>query len=776
MKCFLSFVLFLIISFFNTGYSQTSRITGKNILSDADLISLLKPANSEIIQIRKLAASGNVSAAVEELAGYFKEKFSGRYFFSWKNFDKRLHEYAEKFPSEKNTNLKAAAVQMSLYPASVQWELPFKDLKGNNVTAYELRHLSRQEKALNMAFAYFYSGEDTSYLNYFVKQVASLNRALEEGKYDNAGNGVYESYRAGNRMFNWLFVHNAFLASKKYNWRDQVLLIKTFLQTGAQLEARTKKFSYGNHQTKGLSSLFQLAVMLPEFKGTDKWLEQSLAQMQLHLQREINSDGFQFERSVHYHIGDIDNYFYVYQLAKINHIILPPEFVTKLKSMFEAMVKIAQPDNTLPVLQDDTDQPWSEFNDIQNVMTLGAILFDDKSFRYFSSDDITSDKYWLIKPEYTGIIYKEKGTRPEIHSVSLDKTGYYVMRNGWKSKSEYMILSAGLSKEKPDHQHGDMLGLVAYANGNAILPNYQVRYFLPDYPFFKNSWTKSVALVDSIPQGRYWQPNSGGTGFGKWLVLPKPKTIQWLIDDHFDYYSGTHNGYDSLGVKYYREVYFFNSGFWIVRDNFFSEGNHNYQQVWQGHYSEEIKGNYLRSSFRNGSGLDIVQLDNSAHRIYNGSFHGKGNAVYQTKHKGNYTYTTLVFPYNDFGGRLDFDGSNDSVLVKNILLIKNHENNKLKVNQIITDASYVLQINGSEILLVAADNLKIKKSSITFSGRPSFKVSINNGTYTLTCLGYKKCRLEKSEFTNLKIENAEGVVSPENQNEILPGDKIILIQ
>ncbi len=55
------------------------------------------------------------------------------------------------------------------------------------------------------------------------------------------------------------------------------------------------------------------------------------------------------------------------------------------------------------------------------------------------------------------------------------------MREGWKPDDKMMIVSAGLDGEKPDHQHGDMLGIQAMANGKIILPNYQVRYSLEDF-------------------------------------------------------------------------------------------------------------------------------------------------------------------------------------------------------------------------------------------------------------------------------------------------------
>ena len=596
---------------------------------------------------------------------------------------------------------------------------------------------------------YYYTKEDTSYLNYFINQVKSLDNAFKLGEYDKEDNGVYEYFRAGYRVFNWLFVHNAYLASDNYDWRDQILLIKTLLHTGAQLQNKTKRFRFGNHHTKGLCSLFQLSVLFPEFYGIDIWMKQSVEQLTLHLQKEINDDGFQFERSVHYHIGDIENYFYVFQLAKINDIKLPVDFTDKLRSMFDALVKIAQPNKRLPVLQDDTDEPWAEFNQLDNIMTIGAILFQDKIYRYFASDNIPSNYYWLIRPSDAKIIYEEKGEQPAIGSTALNSTGYYVMRNGWKSSNQYMIISAGLSKEKPDHQHGDMLGVAAYSNGNEILPNYQVRYFLNDFEFFKNSWVKNVALVDSLPQGRNWQPNSGGSGFGKWKVQPKPKTLAWYSNDGFDYFAGTHNGYDSSGVKYNREILFIKDGFWIVKDNFESGSPHSYQQIWQGHYGIE-NNHHLRSTFSNSSGLEIIQLKDDDYKINSDGWHGKQNFVFNVSKKNNYSFTTLLYPFKYFGYIINDETQNDSLSFFNWTILKH-------IDQKFSDAKFIVSNNGNLKIFIDAKFITLNNHKLMFDKSSTFYVKQKNENFEITLLG--KDSVDTVNEYNLKF---------------IPGKKIVL--
>ena len=234
---------------------------------------------------------------------------------------------------------------MGKYADSTQWKLPFKYLNGEPVNAYALRHLARQHKMVDIAFYYFNTDKNPKYIQYFENQMRSLNAALAAGAYEKIedGNGVYESFRAGYRVLNWLWIHNMFLNEGAYSDEDQLVTIATLLQHGQKLYEGNAEFVPGNHQTRGVSALAMLAILFRDFKGTDLWLERSMLRLTEHLNQEINADGFQFERSVHYHMSDINNYFYVYQLAKLNGIQVNQILEDKLRGLFSTLAKIALP-------------------------------------------------------------------------------------------------------------------------------------------------------------------------------------------------------------------------------------------------------------------------------------------------------------------------------------------------------------------------------------------------------------------------------------------------
>ncbi|GAA3638124.1 heparinase II/III family protein [Flavivirga jejuensis] len=645
-KLFFLGLLFVLQNVFSQEIPTTT------IISNEKLSNFLK------VEVKdKFTSKGAITQA--DLAQYFREKFSKRYFYDWKTFDMRFKDYNSIYNQIEKNHEKRALDHISKYSDATQWKLPFNYLFGEPVNTYALRHLARQHKMVDVAFYYNYQDKNPKYLSYFTNQLKSLNVALEKGEYEKIenGNGIYEAFRSGYRILNWLQIHNMFLGEASYTDNDQLTTIATLLQHGAHLYANNTEFHSGNHQTRGLSALAMLSILLRDFQNTDAWYERSMRLLEEHLSKEINDDGFQFERTVHYHMSDIGNYYYVYQLAKLSGLEVNDFWKDKLKSLFITLTKVAYPDKSAPVLSDDTDQPWAETNDISGALTLGYLLFDSPKMGYFANNYVKANMYWYLSGSQLKMLEKVEATKPTMKSVEFPTTGYYIMREGWNDHDKMMIISNGLDDKKPDHQHGDMLGVQAMANGKVILPNYQVRYSLKDLELFKNSMTKNVALVDNELQGKQYTSNKGGSGFGKYRELPEPKTIAWKTDKDLDVFIGSHNGFENIDVAYSRQVIYVKDDFWIVKDNFKSNKKHTYKQVWQGHYSLEMTPNLIRSTFDNASGLDIYQL-RKIDDVSNSGQRGKGWSVVSKKDQTNFSFITALYPYKGYSNRLDEDKEN----------------------------------------------------------------------------------------------------------------------
>lgn len=621
-------------------------IPSDRVLTIAELPKFLKEDVQE-----QFKSAHKISS--DQLAEYFREKFSERFFYDYRTATDRMTLYNQIYGNQAYHSDRAQD-HMGKYADSTLWLLPFNYLNGEAVNAYALRHLARQHKMVDIAFQYFNESKDAGYIRYFENQQRSLNAAFALGQYEKIedGNGVYEVFRSGYRILNWLWIHNLFLQEEEYSDSDQLYSIATLLQHGAHLYERNARFRSGNHQTRGMSALAMLAILLRDFEGTEQWLERAMLRLGEHLEQEINSDGFQFERSVHYHMSDINNYFYVYQLAKISNIEVDKAWEEKLRMLFTTLAKIAYPDKSAPVLQDDTDIPWAEKNDIAGVMTLGYLLFDDPELGYFATNKVDAATYWFLQKAQLDRLDNIERSKPVYGSLSFPDTHYYIMREGWEPDDKMMIISAGLDDQKPDHQHGDMLGIQAMAYGQTMLPNYQVRYSLADLELFKNSMVKNVALVDNELQGKEYTSNKGGSGFGKFRDLPNPTTIAWESNDDFDLFVGSHDGFEDVGVQYQRQVIYIKDDFWIIKDNFQSDTVHEYKQIFQGHYTDEEGPNLIRATFPDASGVDIFQLKAIDRGVQAGA-RGKEWMTLSKIGESDFSFITAVFPYRGYESRID---------------------------------------------------------------------------------------------------------------------------
>jgi hypothetical protein len=667
---------------------------------------------------------GGQNPSQAELAEYLREAFAERYFFNWTRFASRFDDYNTLY-SNKNKHFANAKDHMQKFADSTLWKLPFNYLNGDAVNAYALRHLARQHKMVDVAFQYFYSGKDPRYINYFVTQMHSLNVALENDNYETIkdGNGVYEAFRSGYRVLNWLQIHTMFLGEAAYTDQDQLTTIATLLQHGANLYQTNQKFNPGNHQTRGLSALAMISILLRDFEGTDIWYQHAMQLLGEHLNKEINADGFQFERSVHYHISDISNYFYVYQLAQISNLQIDTNWEAKLRSLFTTLVKITYPDKTAPVLQDDTDNPWAEFNDISEALTLGYLLFNDPEFGYFAANKVDDGIYWALQQKQLDGLKSISQKKPNYGSLEFPDTHYYVMRDGWQTNDKVLIISAGVDKEKPDHQHGDVLGIQAFAYGNVVLPNYQVQYALPDFDWFKNSMVKNVALVDNELQGKKWTSNKGGSGFGKFKQLPNPTTIIWKNTDAFDLFVGSHDGFHNVGVSYSRQVINVKNDFWIVKDNFLSNSNHEYKQVWQGHYTSENGSNLLRSTFSNAAGVDIYQL-NQTDTVVSSGTRGKQWSVVSKMNQTNYSFISIIYPYRGYANRI-----NELISEKALKGWKINMPKQLVVNTGVSIS------NENQVYLFETDGFNYKNGILNFTDKSDVFIELEDKQFTLCLLG-----------------------------------------
>jgi hypothetical protein len=742
-------------------------IPRERLVSNAEFFRALNLQHRDFASVRNFLATRDTSRALQAVASYFRTRITPRYFFTTSEFRRRLEQFKTGYPGPVKKIIADAQLFIRTYGSDVDWKVPGKDKLGRSHTPNTVRFLARQSQAENVAFMYYLDHGNKFAIAFLMDQVRDFVRDYESGNTELGANDVFERFYGGHRARNWLSMHNILLSSSDYSWSDQILLLKVLLLHGARLMDVSEKFNWGNHQLVGLTGIYEISLMYPEFPVMQEWNAKATKTIMEHLEKEIPADGFQCERASHYFKLDILNYFRIYQLSLLNGIKFPPVFAERFRAMFDALVAVSMPNKQVPVLQDGQARYQPGSNNVAELpepsegeyLSLGAALFGEPTFRFFGQAQFPASLFWFLSDDQIRSYQNLRPKQPHVLSLALPQTQYYVMRTGWQQNDLYLIIDGGIARDKPDHSHGGVLGMFAYAYGDEILPGYPVRYSDPTYQTMKNSLVKSVALVDTLVQAKGWIENKARTGFGRWERLAVPDNQLWMSGSSVDYFSATHNGFEDAGVRYGRSVLFLKPLGWIVVDRFSSSGSHTYKQLWQGDYRADKRTPGATQRLEH-SILRVLQLGGSDFEIRNQTVAGTSGVFFEKTQTGDYKFLTLVLPssisnYQEPVTTSVMNGGSvtTSITVGSTLWVLTESDGSVLNDSGITTNARMLARSTTGTLrtywLYEAQQFSQGSLGVQFSKRSSFEIMQHSGKgATLTVL--------KSDADSVRTRNSDG--------------------
>ncbi|NNE97653.1 MAG: heparinase II/III-family protein, partial [Pyrinomonadaceae bacterium] len=174
----------------------------------------------------------------------------------------------------------------------------------------------------------------------------------------------------------------------------------------------------------------------------------------------------------------------------------------------------------------------------------------------------------------------------------------------WAATDNYMIVDAGeIGSLNGGHGHADTLSFELAAGGRPILVDsgtytYNESKDLRDY--FRSSEAHNTLTIDE-------KSSSEAGGKFSWETKAVPSVKNWLSEDRFDFFEGSHDGYQRLEnspATHTRSILFLKNDYWIMRDFVETAGKHSYKQ----NFNFDRK---TRPEIRNLNGLDYVSETNS---------------------------------------------------------------------------------------------------------------------------------------------------------------------
>jgi uncharacterized heparinase superfamily protein len=293
--------------------------------------------------------------------------------------------------------------------------------------------------------------------------------------------------------------------------------------------------------------LFYLGLFLPKFREAKEWLNFSKRELEKEMEKQVYSDGVDFEASTCYHRFVLELFFYPALLARINGIDFSLDYLSRLKKMFDFVLYALKPNGRMPQIGDNDSGRLHKFEsgkkevlDMKYLLSLGAIFFGEAKYK-IREFGLSPEVLWIFGPEGLGEWRKmPERTIASLKSESFSDAGIYIMREGMN----YLIVSSGANGQNGNggHSHNDKLSFEGFTKGEEVFID-PGSYVYTSYPTwrdkFRSTQFHNTVMIDEKEQNRFL------TLFSM-VEEAKPKVIKWETNDRFDVFIGEHYGYMRL--------------------------------------------------------------------------------------------------------------------------------------------------------------------------------------------------------------------------------------
>ncbi|MGH9872019.1 MAG: alginate lyase family protein [Pyrinomonadaceae bacterium] len=341
-------------------------------------------------------------------------------------------------------------------------------------------------------------------------------------------------------------------------------------------------FSPNTHLTGEALGLFYLGLLLPEFKDAVRWRQTGKDILLKQLPIHVRPDGVYFEQSSYYHRYTTDFYTHFLILSRANGEVVTSELRNKLSSLLDHLMYITQPDGTTPLFGDDDAGRLvmlarDPANDFRATLSTGAALFERPDYKFVAADP-AEETLWLLGVDGLKKFEQLTAKAPEKQSVAFENGGYYVMRDGWTEKANYLLFDCGPhGTDNCGHAHADALSFQLAANGRTVLVDPGTFTYTGSKEM--RNWFRSAQAHNTLTvNGR---SSSVPAGPFSWKSIARCQALAWISRDRFDYVTGAHDGYLSQPqpAMHRRSILFLKQDYWVIRDHLKSEGEHDFD-LW----------------------------------------------------------------------------------------------------------------------------------------------------------------------------------------------------
>jgi len=487
------------------------------------LFSLLSLDTPGMEKVRAAAEAGDFTRADVELLKYMRNRENVKWQISWR---KKL-DHKGRYASKEDLVIADDALRHLFggHPGDHERLFPAHqfgkdiDWKNNAVKDREwIWHFNMMVFWRPLVRAYWHTGDE--------KYAQEFFRQIDDWIARNPPDGNHTTWRridAGIRTGStWPNAYFHFLTSSSLTPRTHTRILLGFYEHAVYLHSH--RFTSQNHGLFEARGLFFISVLFPEFKNAKAWRQNALGHLSRQILKQVSSDGGHWEKCPYYHRACIHIFQSAFDLARLNDIEVPETYAQRLEKMYEFIMLTSLPDGTAPRIGDTWQQP------VKRLLEEGAKRFKRRDMEYVAT-------------------VGARGTAPDETSVCLKPSGFYVMRDGWDEKSQYLLLKW---KHGGWHSHFDDLSIILVSHGRILLDDSStIDYHGGGRP--KSRATSSHSTVAIEGQDR---PSD----------LGQTRLNQWLHGTDIDYADASGPA-SRHGHIHRRKITYVRGKYWIVIDD-----------------------------------------------------------------------------------------------------------------------------------------------------------------------------------------------------------------
>ena len=460
-----------------------------------------------------------------------------------------------------------------------------------------LWELNRFGHAVTLALAFAIT-DDENYAETFFTQIEIW---MQQNPYARGANWNC-AMEVALRAVNLLAAFDIFRHSKSCTEKRLALILKIFDQHGRFI-FDNNEFSYiatSNHYLSDVVGLIWIGTLLPELEQAAEWKKFGLAEMLREMDKQILSDGADFEASTGYHKFVTELFLYSFLLAKKNGDLIPQKHWNKLRQMLDYIDAITRPDGRVPLIGDADGSHIvpiikRDADDQAYLVALGAVVFNEPKFKQQTKS--TPEILWLLGKAGLNTFESLRPANSSQISTAFPDAGAYVMRDS----DLYLHFNASDCgvHGRGSHGHNDALSIEVSAFGRPFIVDPGSFVYNLDRKArhaFRSTAYHSTVMVDDEEQSE--------TNADLPFIIgneARPVVVDWQTSPERDRVSAEHFGYSRLKHPIiHRRTIEFNKTEknWLIEDKLTGTGRHKFS-----------------FSFHLAPGIEVNDIDQTAVRL-----------------------------------------------------------------------------------------------------------------------------------------------------------------